>query len=68
MSKLITSTITATIVGTGFVIITCTQISATKPPQLLQQAIQLRAQGLDGLEKFLIPILYEVALNKAEMM
>ncbi|MEH2334428.1 hypothetical protein [Nostoc sp.] len=53
MSKLITSTITATIVGAGFVIATCTQISATKPPQLLQQAIQLRAQGLDGLEKFL---------------
>ena len=36
MSKLITSTITATIVGTGFVIATCTQISATKPPQLLR--------------------------------
>jgi hypothetical protein len=49
-SKLITSAITATIIGAGFVLVTLTQTSATKPAQL---ATQLRTQGPDGLEKFL---------------
>jgi hypothetical protein len=51
--KLLTSTITATIFGTGLLATTYTQTPATKPLQLTQQATQLRAQGPSGLEKFL---------------